>query len=234
MTLATANAVDQVEEDITIARSLAIMLQAGRSVISRNQELINNANIGDKGLTAETVLSESLRIYQKNTGIDPRSLGATSRHGRLLRLMTESIAEVMNNNQKTINAPGIAFKGLIPATFARLVTEEFGKRATGEAEIKVTAPPDLVRNRKSRPDDWELRVIAERFSLPTWPQGKTYAEVSENKDRLAFRVATPEYYEESCMRCHGGPKGEVDLTGYPKEGAKAGDLGGVISITLFR
>src|SRR5262249_3157418 len=118
MTLATANAVDQVEEDITIARSLAIMLQAGRSVISRNQELINNANIGDKGLTAEAVLSESHRIYQKNAGVDPRSLGTTSRHARLLRLMTESIAEVMNNNQKTINAPGIAFKGLIPATFA--------------------------------------------------------------------------------------------------------------------
>ena len=28
--------------------------------------------------------------------------------------------------------------------------------------------------------------------------------------------------------------GEIDITGYPKEGANEGDLGGVISITLYR
>ena len=232
-TAATAGA-EQVDEDITIARSLAIMLQAGRLVISRNQERINDASIGDKGLTGELVLFESLRIYGEKAGIDPRSIDASSRHGRLLRLMNDSILEVMNTNQRIINAPGVGFKAFIPATFARLVTEEFGKRAIGVAEIKVTAPPDLVRNRKSRPDDWELRVIAKRLALPTWPRGQTYAEVAETKGRQAVRVATPEYYEASCMSCHGGPKGEVDITGYPKEGASAGDLGGVISITLFR
>jgi len=31
-----------------------------------------------------------------------------------------------------------------------------------------------------------------------------------------------------------GSQGEIDITGYPKEGAKEGDLGGVISITLYR
>jgi len=233
-TSATADTADQIQEDFTIARNLAIMLQAGRSIISRNQERINDASIGDKGLTGEIVLSEALRIFQEKTGIDPRSIDASSRQGRLLRAMTESIVEVMNNSQKIINAKGSGFKAFIPATFARLVTEEFGRRAIGEAEIKVTAPPDLVRNRKSRPDDWELRVIAERLSLPNWPRGQTYAEVIETKGRQAVRVATPEYYEASCMSCHGGPKGEVDITGYPKEGASAGDLGGVISITLFR
>jgi hypothetical protein len=43
----------------------------------------------------------------------------------------------------------------------------------------------------------------------------------------------PEYYAKSCLSCHGQPKGEVDITGYPKEGASEGDLGGIISITLF-
>ena len=35
-------------------------------------------------------------------------------------------------------------------------------------------------------------------------------------------------------RCHGSPQGEIDITGYPKEGGKEGDLGGVISITLYK
>jgi hypothetical protein len=47
-------------------------------------------------------------------------------------------------------------------------------------------------------------------------------------------MLVPEYYTPGCLSCHGEPKGEIDVTGYPKEGGKVGDLGGVISITLFR
>jgi hypothetical protein len=47
-------------------------------------------------------------------------------------------------------------------------------------------------------------------------------------------MMTPDYYAASCLICHGSPKGETDITGYPKEGGKEGDLGGVISIVLFR
>jgi len=44
----------------------------------------------------------------------------------------------------------------------------------------------------------------------------------------------PEYYGESCLACHGTPKGKMDITGYPKEGRKLNDLGAVISITLYQ
>ena len=46
-------------------------------------------------------------------------------------------------------------------------------------------------------------------------------------------MLVPEYYGAACLSCHGEPKGEIDITGYPKEGAKLGDLGGVISIAIF-
>jgi hypothetical protein len=52
--------------------------------------------------------------------------------------------------------------------------------------------------------------------------------------RPAYRIAVPEYYRQSCLACHGSPKGEPDITGYPKEGRKLGDLGGVMSIVLFQ
>ena len=66
-----------------------------------------------------------------------------------------------------------------------------------------------------------------------WPSGQVYQAVVDNGDRSAFRVLVPEYYSAGCLTCHGAPAGEIDITGYPKEGGELGDLGGVISITLF-
>ena len=103
----------------------------------------------------------------------------------------------------------------------------------GDATLKVTAPPELVRNRKALPDAWEAGIIKTRLLDPKWPKGQAYSAVVDSDGHRAFRVMVPEYYPASCLTCHGSPKGEMDLTGYPKEGAKLGDLGGVISITLF-
>ncbi len=145
-----------------------------------------------------------------------------------------AIVAVMDDNQMTINEKGIGFKGLIPAVFGRLVSEAFNGLAKGEAEIKVTAPTDLVRNRKALPDAWETKVIETKLLSPDWPHGQPYSATVDIDGRTAYRIAVPEYYTQSCLACHGMPKGELDITGYPKEGRKLGDLGGVMSITLFR
>jgi hypothetical protein len=150
-----------------------------------------------------------------------------------LRAMMAAIVDAVDDNEATINEKGTGFKGFIPAVFARLVDEAFARRAKGEAEVKVTAPPELVRNRKARPDTWEMDIIRTKLLDPGWTKGLSYSATVETNGRPAFRVMVPEYYVESCLACHGSPKGEVDITGYPKEGGKVGDLGAVISITLY-
>ncbi len=230
LSLASARAAS--DEDRAIADSLAAMLRAGRSVISESQPLINDPKAGPKGLTGEAVLARALAAFEKATGVDPRSLDAASRQGRLIGFEMKAIVEVMDANQATIDTPGMGFKGFIPAVFARLVSEAFDKMAAGEASIRVTAPPELVRNLKARPDAWEKQVIADEFRSPTWPKGQSYEAVVGEGSAKQFRIAVPEYYSASCLSCHGAPKGEMDITGYPKEGAKLGDLGGVISIEL--
>jgi hypothetical protein len=221
------------EDDMAITQSLAEMLRDARAVISDKQGLINDPQVGDKHLTGEVVLEQAVEKYKKNTGVDPTKLDPASRQGRLLRAMMAAIVEVVNDNQATINEKGTGFKGFIPAVSARLVAESFGQLAKGEAEIKVTAPVELVRNRKALPDSWESGVIEKRFLDPAWPAGKPFSAEVESKGRPAFRVMAPEYYVESCLACHGSPKGQMDITGYPKEGGKVNDLGGVISITLY-
>ncbi len=218
---------------MAIAQSLAEMLRDARTVISDQQDLINNPQLGDKHLTGKVVLDQAIAKYSKDTGVDPRKLDPASREGRLLRAMMAAIVEVVDDNQPTINEKGTGFKGFIPAVFARLVAESFDQLAKGEAEVKVTAPLELVRNRKARPDPWETQVIEKRFLDPAWPAGKPFSAEVETNGRPAFRVMVPEYYVESCLACHGSPKGQMDITGYPKEGGKLNDLGAVISITLY-
>jgi hypothetical protein len=221
------------DEDAVITQSLAEMLRDARTVISNNQDLINNSELGDKHLSGQVVLEQAVKGYAKATGKDPTKIDPNSRQGRLLRAMMASIVAVTDDNQATINEKGTGFKGFIPAVFARLVSEDFNQLAKGEAEVKVTAPPELVRNRKARPDAWEADIIKTKLLGADWPKGQSYSAVVETNGRPAFRVTVPEYYAPSCLVCHGSPKGEMDLTGYPKEGGKTGDLGAVISITLY-
>jgi hypothetical protein len=209
-----------------IALSLADLLVSARAVLSANQGLINDPTVGDKGLSGQVVLERTIELYSETTGTDLRSVDPDSRHGRLLRAQMDAIREVMDEHQHTINRLNVGF--------ARLVNERFKDKVGPDAEVKVTAPPDLVRNRKSRPDAWETQVIHDKFMSPDWPKGQMYGALASSKGRSAFRVLVPEYYGHGCLSCHGVPEGEMDVTGYPKEGRKLGDLGGAISITLYR
>lgn len=216
-----------------IARALAQMLQSARGVIGAHQDLINSAEPVDKGLTGERVLAEAIDAFIAKGNPAPGSY-SDERLIRLLEAQTSAISEVMTENQSSINREGVEFKGFVPAVFARLVNERFAEKVGHDATIKVTAPPALVRNRKARPDAWELAVIEEYLTQESWPVGAPHKEVADIDGREAFRMLMPEYYSEGCMACHGGPAGEIDITGYPKEGGTVGELGGVISISLFR
>jgi hypothetical protein len=222
------------DDDTAVAMRLAELLRSARTVISRNQGTINDPEKGDKGLTGDKVLADTIALLKERTGDDPRQSDAQSLEGKLLRAEMDSIAAVMNENQATINAKGVGFKGFIPAVFARLVNEKFADRVGDLARIKATAPENLVRNRKARPDAWESAVIEDKFLKADWPKGKPYSELAQVDGKPAFRIVVPEYYAASCLSCHGEPAGEMDVTGYPKEGGKEGDLGAAISITLFK
>jgi hypothetical protein len=219
--------------DKEVASNLANLLRAARGVVSANQDLINDPAVADKGLTGEVVLAEALQRYRKSTGEDLSQIDPDSRYGRAMSALQKAIVQVTDEHQSTINMPNVGFKGFIPAVFARLVNERFGALMQGEAEMKVTAPKELVRNRKARPDAWEAQIIETKLSTPEWPRGEPFMASSTNQGREAFRFLIPEYYQASCLSCHGQPKGELDVTGYPKEGGEEGALGAVISVTLY-
>jgi hypothetical protein len=231
---AVAQTATATDHELAIGTRLANMLRASRSVISANQSLINDADVGDKRFTGDKLVSEAESIYAKRVGSSLLGDDLSARDRRLIDAQRQAMRKVMDAHQDEINRLGVGFKGFIPAIFARLANEEFGAIAGREARIRVTAPPDLVRNRKARPDPWEKNILNTRLLASDWPKGKAFTEEVEYEGRPAFRMLLPEYYSESCLACHGQPRGEMDITSYPKEGGKVGDLAGAISIVIFR
>ncbi len=65
------------------------------------------------------MVADAVKIYRETTGVDPASIDANSRHGKLLRMEMEAIAEVLDAHQQTLNRQGVGFKGFIPAVFGR-------------------------------------------------------------------------------------------------------------------
>lgn len=222
------------EPEFAIGTKLADMLRASRSVVSANQALINNAEIGDKSLTGHKFLNEAEDVYLERVGSPLLTDDLSARDRRLLEAQRQAIRKVIEAHQDEINQPGVGFKGFVPAIFGRLMNEEFDAIVGQEARIRVTAPPALVRNRKARPDPWEKKILETKLLAADWPRGEVFTEEVEVEGRPAFRMLLPEYYDKSCLACHGEPRGEMDITNYPKEGGKEGDLAGAISIVIFK
>src|SRR5262245_35435851 len=59
------------DEETAIAKSLAAMVNAALDTISKHQDHIDNATIGDKGLDGKTVLTQAQQLFQERTGSDP-------------------------------------------------------------------------------------------------------------------------------------------------------------------
>src|SRR4030095_10375997 len=104
-------------DDVVVAESLSTLLQVARTVVSRHQNEINNPDVGDKGFTGAKVLAEAASAYKAKTGIDPFSIDPSTKQGRLLRAQMDSIVEVVDANQETINTKGTGLQAFIPAPF---------------------------------------------------------------------------------------------------------------------
>ena len=221
------------DDEAALGHHLAALLTAGRSVVSAHQDVINDPARGDKGIDGDSVIEEATARFTQSEGMPPVSADTPERERRLTEALIDSMREIVNEHEAEIDTPGVGFKAFIPAVYGRLVSERFNEKVGTEALMKVTAPVDLVRNRKVLPDEWERHVIDSRLLRPDWTKGEAFTEKAEVGGRTAFRMIIPEYYSASCLTCHGEPAGEVDVTGYPKEGRAEGDLAGAVSLTFF-
>ncbi|MBI4401935.1 MAG: DUF3365 domain-containing protein [Nitrospirae bacterium] len=226
LTTHVVTAVSQGEAEET-ARLLAILLDAGRVVIDRNQLLIDDQHKGNKGFTPQVFERQVTDEFRARTGVDLTQLRAAHvppMARDLLPALIEASKDVVADAQVVINQRGVGYKNFIPATFGSQAAARFSARS--HIRLKQTAL--RPRNEKNTPDPYEEAVLSRLVAQPS-----SSAPVSEVTDEgKTLRVLTPIYYTKDCLKCHGGPAGELDISGYPKEGAHEGDLAGAISVSI--
>lgn len=97
------------------------------------------------------------------------------------------------------------------------------------ADFKLRMISSKPRNSENTPDVYEQSALS-RFELAPSLK-KLYKQVKiENKYHLRYLV--PLKIKKNCLPCHGEPAGELDPTGYEKEGYKLGEIRGAISLTV--
>lgn len=209
------------------ARLIAALLSTGRVVIDRNQSLIDDPNKGAKGFTPEVFERQVINEFRTRTGVDlthPASAHLPPEMTNLLRALLDASKEVVAEAQPVINQQGVGYKNFIPATFGSRVAGRFSTQSGIQLKQTTLQP----RNPKNAPDPYEEAVLRRLLTQPS--QSVTISDVETGNNTL--RVLTPIYYTRDCLTCHGGPAGELDISGYRKEGAEEGDLAGAISVSI--
>jgi general secretion pathway protein A len=138
--------------------------------------------------------------------------------------LLQSSKEVVADVQFVINQWGIGYKNFIPATFGSQAARKFSNRS----HVKIKQTTLNPRNLKNTPDAYEESVLKRLATQPALDT--SIMEWIDNEKTL--RALSPIYYSQDCLACHGKPRGILDISGYPREGAQEGDLAGAISIQI--
>lgn len=230
MLLPTASSLATVTAEVAQRGDLlAEFLITGRGVVAKSlgEYKINDATIGPKGLTPDMFINKINQGFKTKTGIDIAAGSSTdpvpAETLQLLGVLLEASGQVYAENQVVIDMKGLGFKGFIPATYGKMVSDIFRDK-TGIV-LKQTSAKN--RNTYNAPDAFESKILA-RMSAPDYPKSQAVTEL----DGDHYRVMKPIYIKQACLKCHGDPAGEKDVAGRIKEGYKDGDLRGAISVTI--
>lgn len=119
------------------------------------------------------------------------------------------------------------FKGLYCSLVGKSVGKLFTLSTDNQYSLRYTRLDP--RNALDAPDAFEQEAL-DAFYGDGVAEYTGFVENAEGNRE--FRYVGAIYLTETCLECHGEPAGELDITGFPKEGLAAGDIGGAVSISM--
>ncbi|HBT95401.1 MAG TPA: histidine kinase [Coriobacteriia bacterium] len=147
---------------------------------------------------------------------------------RMLVTEMDAVWAFVSINQDTINYSfdgTYEYKGLHCAIAGKSVAALFSRNSDYNIRFTMIEP----RNIHNSPDEYENSALQAFLSNPDTLE---YYSFSEQDGQSVFRYVSAMKVTEDCTGCHGKPAGEIDPTGYPKEGWNVGDLAGAVSVIV--
>lgn len=147
---------------------------------------------------------------------------------RVLVTEMDAMWDFISLNQNVINYTsdgGYDYKGLHCAIAGKSVAALFSEKTDYSIRFMNLNP----RNIYNTPDAYEAAAI-ETF-LADKDTDEVWGYQTEGGDQV-FRYVRAMDVSNDCTECHGQPAGELDATGYPKEGWSVGDVAGAVSVVV--
>lgn len=148
--------------------------------------------------------------------------------GQVLAQQMDAVWEFMASNQDRLEQISYTSEGVYQGLHCAIVGRSIGALFTSQSTYSTKFVNFNPRNAADEPDDFEAAA------LTAFNEGSTgeYYEIATVNGEEVFRYVAPMRIEANCLECHGEPAGEIDVTGFPKEGWKLGDVGGAISLLM--
>ena len=162
-------------------------------------------------------------INQANEEMHERAVVITKEFVAMRKFIAESQDKINNDS----NTKSFEFKHLNPAAVGKTVGQYFGVSSgyqLKQTRIRYRAPDN-------KPDQYEIDEMMKMPQKKPAEVSPTFKTVSEDGTKV-YRYMYPLYFEQPCLACHGEPKGEMDISGHPKEGGKEGEFAGAISVKV--
>lgn len=147
----------------------------------------------------------------------------------VLSQQMQAVWDFMAVNQDRINTDADGsynFKGL----HCSIVGTSVGALFTDRTDYIVRYVSDVPRNPRNKADDLEAEAIQTFRENANLGRFAAFGQMREGEEY--YRYMVPLKMNSSCAECHGDPAGEIDVTGFAKEGLRDGDLVGVASISI--
>jgi len=214
------------------------IFMASKEVLFEKQVEINSANTDKSSLFGQLFLREINRVYRKNHG---QALPKADHPVKAL--LYQSILSVMEDNRALIMDPGLAYKGLIPATFSFQLSQRFSNSGY-PVKIKFVGLRDNLVNEANNPDAWEYKVLSN--AVVSGPgNGVFVQEVTNENGRSMARSLKPIYFSLDCLSCHGTVADNsankflskehwttINKAGFKMQNRQLGGLAGGVSLML--
>ncbi len=163
------------------------------------------------------------RLHVQNEQAEREMLETT----QVLATEMNAVWDFMEINQTQFVKKEDGTYSLYCVVAAKVVAKLFTSKSDG---VVVHYTNLHTRKDDDTPDEFEVKALE---ALHADPELDAYYELTTQDDgSQAFRYVEPLYITDSCLECHGGPEGELDAMGYPKEGLNKGDIAGAASIIM--